>query len=241
MNINWNDASQEINTNGTIAQAIAAKATCTTCNDHLTVVGNFVPVLAVGRIAMSQKESGFLTSAIHNMLNLATNSIYISQQSMTHPKYGLVSTITSGIDYSVIDILAKKALAGVDVKIVLSQHQRSGGYNSSVSNTDLMKLIKDRSQYFSGYSKEKLCEKLQLMTLHNGTSPVNNHAKTILVDNRTYFIGSHNLYDQYPAVLSEFGYVISNQLKGINYYNSYWSLIFNDYSNKLTYNTCLEI
>lgn len=55
-----------------------------------------------------------------------------------------------------------------------------------------------------------------------GNNPIPNHAKTIMVDDQVFYIGSQN---QYYSNLNEFGYMVEDQGVSQQYASQYWNLL----------------
>lgn len=57
-----------------------------------------------------------------------------------------------------------------------------------------------------------------------GAAPIPNHAKTFIVDNAVFYIGSQNLY---ACNLNEFGYLVEDETAARSYMANYWNPLWN--------------
>jgi len=61
--------------------------------------------------------------------------------------------------------------------------------------------------------------------------PISNHAKTFIVDDKVFYIGSQN---QYASNLNEFGYIVEDAVAAANYVARYWTPLWQYSSVTLT-------
>ncbi|MYT21215.1 phospholipase, partial [Streptomyces sp. SID7760] len=156
-------------------------------------------------------------SALRTLISSAKGHIEISQQDVNAtcpplPRY----------DIRVYDALAARMVAGVKVRIVVSDPANrgavgSGGYSQIKSLSEISDTLRDRLALLTGdrgAAKATMCSNLQLATFRSSKSPTwadghpyAQHHKVVSVDDSAFYIGSKNLY---PAWLQDFGYVVES-------------------------------
>ncbi len=109
---------------------------------------------------------------------------------------------------------------------------RSGeSYSNSVSIEAIARKIYDvahkRSPVDEAALTDLLCRRLHVAPLRFGPDakwtdgkPFANHAKSWMVDDRYFYIGSDNFY---PVDLQEFGYIVDSAKAAAEYAKSYWA------------------
>jgi phosphatidylserine/phosphatidylglycerophosphate/cardiolipin synthase-like enzyme len=139
---------------------------------------------------------------------------------------------------------------GVDVYIVLSNTNATAGglsataasYSNGWTMQDVARQIRD---YLAQHPQPGaptgaalnalLCQKLHIAPLRfssdeafpDGT-PLPNHAKLVLVDDRAFFVGSQNLYN---AGLTEFGFITDDAARGAELRDQYFAPLWS-YSSR---------
>ncbi|MDX3764028.1 phospholipase D-like domain-containing protein [Streptomyces sp. AK02-04a] len=156
-------------------------------------------------------------SALRALISSATHHIEISQQDLNAtcpplPRY----------DERIYDALAAKLVAGVKVRIVVSDPANrgavgSGGYSQIKSLSEISDVLRSRLTRITGdehSATAALCSNLQLATFRSSASekwadghPYAQHHKLVSVDDSAFYIGSKNLY---PAWLQDFGYIVES-------------------------------
>ncbi|MEU3725499.1 phospholipase [Streptomyces sp. NPDC031705] len=164
-------------------------------------------------------------SALRALVASAKSHVEISQQDLNAtcpplPRY----------DVRLYDTLAAKLLAGVKVRIVVSDPANRGavgsdGYSQIKSLSEVSDALRGRLTVLAGdegKAKAAMCQSLQLATFRASDraawadgKPYAQHHKLVSVDDAAFYIGSKNLY---PSWLQDFGYVVespaaANQLK----------------------------
>ena len=251
----WNDSAADLIT---VKEVPLAKSILNFTSSPKTS-NKGLKVLSVGQLnAKAENKNDKLTNlptstlkeAIKYILDHAKNSIYISQQAIAH---GFINKFVNHVDKAIIRILIKKALSGIPVKIILSNKQAGHDTTSHISNTELINIIwqvaKEMGIDDNLANRKLLCENIDLgyirvdevtETYPNTKESFANHAKTIMVDQSVFLIGSHNLYAQYPAQLAEFSTIIEDPKTVKKYYNDYWlPLIQNSSRTFLSIEACL--
>jgi phosphatidylserine/phosphatidylglycerophosphate/cardiolipin synthase-like enzyme len=75
---------------------------------------------------------------------------------------------------------------------------------------------------------EQVCDHVHVATLRFGTGPDRawpdgtsfaNHAKTVIVDGKAFYVGSHNFY---PMNLQEYGLIVDDPKLTEQYISEYW-------------------
>ncbi|MFI8082181.1 phospholipase [Kitasatospora sp. NPDC086009] len=157
-------------------------------------------------------------NALRALVGSASSHIEISQQDMNGtcpplPRY----------DARLYDLLAAKLVAGVKVRIVVSDPANrgtvgSGGYSQIKSLSEVSDVLRARLTRLTGDPAKAgaaLCGNLQLASFRAAPTatwadghPYALHHKLVAVDGSAFYIGSKNLY---PAWLQDFGYVVEDK------------------------------
>lgn len=205
-----------------------------------------IQILSVGQLGKSEYASQ-VKKAVMNMIDTAEESIYISQQSIVHPFVSkpLFAYLYQTIDQPLVTRLAQKAIAGVDVKLVLSNEDAPHDTGANMSTRKMLELIW-RAAVQNGVgntinNRKNFCQYFDIGNLRVGSSDVYpggtqsfaNHSKTVMIDKQVFLVGSHNLYEQAPAQLSEFSYVVADASKAQEYYRQYWQPVLSDLTRTL--------
>ncbi|MFE9257701.1 phospholipase D-like domain-containing protein [Streptomyces sp. NPDC006879] len=157
-------------------------------------------------------------SALRALISSATEHIEISQQDVNAtcpplPRY----------DVRVYDALAAKLVAGVKVRIVVSDPENrgavgSGGYSQIKSLSEISDALRGRIALLTGgdvgEARAAMCDNLQLASFRSAMSAkwadghaYAQHHKLVSVDGSAFYLGSKNLY---PSWLQDFGYVVED-------------------------------
>ncbi|MEY9946583.1 phospholipase [Kitasatospora sp. GAS1066B] len=158
-------------------------------------------------------------SALRALVASATSHLEISQQDLNGtcpplPRY----------DARLYDALAAKLVAGVKVRIVVSDPANrgavgSGGYSQIKSLSEVSDVLLDRISAATGQdragAKATMCQNLQLAAFRAAPGdtwadghPYALHHKLVSVDGAAFYLGSKNLY---PAWLQDFGYLTEDR------------------------------
>lgn len=204
-----------------------------------------LPVLAVGRLGagITKQFANQSELARDLMFGAAEHNIRIVQQDIgftlgradvLYPESTLARLVTF--------LLRRQG----DVYIVLSNQGATGNSGSSYSNdvslADFARHLRDLTQrrIEAQDPKERyeihkgpdpinalLCEHVHLAPFRFGPddkwpngAAIGTHAKFWMVDDRTYYIGSDNLY---PVNLQEFGYVLDDRKAAKELIDGYWA------------------
>ncbi len=208
------------------------------------VSGGGLPILAVGRLAAGITSDFANQSELARdlMLGAAQHDIRIVQQDLGFT-LGRADTLfpDSTID-RLVDFLFRKQ---GDIYIVLSNIGAAGDSGSSYSNgvtfTQLARHLRDAVQQrldrrdpLARYEIRKgpdpvnalLCGRVHIAPFRFGPDaewpgphPIANHAKFWMVDERTFYIGSDNMY---PVNLQEYGYIIDDRQRAEELSEAYW-------------------
>jgi len=171
-------------------------------------------------------------AGLRALIASAKTSVFISQQDLIAPCAPPFAN--SYYDARLFDVLADQLEQDINIKIVVSSPGATQGLTAPYSNmkkmteiTDvLIRKLKSRAGLTTSQAEAKVCANLQLAPLNiasgvvaweNGNK-IGNHAKTVLVDDAAFYIGSKNLY---PATLQDFGYVVEDLQAALEYKNSY--------------------
>ena len=150
-------------------------------------------------------------------------------------------------DYKLFYEMAKAVRRGVEIEIVLSNPNAiAGGLTKTEAPYDGEHVQDVNNRLRDVLIKEFVISKTEAEALvaskfhvanfrfstddemyrdENGEKkvPIPNHAKTFMVDDQVFYIGSQN---QYRCNLAEFGYVVEDQAAVTTYINNYWNKLW---------------
>jgi hypothetical protein len=145
---------------------------------------------------------------------------------------------------NVYDILANFALQNGDVYIVETNYGAVDGaeekYYTQSKLTDLANTFFDRARTLQpnladATIRTLLCEHLHIAGIRYSNDAlwpnqheIGNHSKTWIVDDKAYYVGSHNIY---PANLQEYGYIVGGQPATQSFIQQFWTPLW-QYSQK---------
>ncbi len=181
-------------------------------------------VITVGRLGRVGADPADV--ALSALLDSADDTIRLSIQDLGPVS---VSGVTIG-DWPehTLGSLARAALRGVDVYVALSTPgSKPGGLSGASANYGNGWTAEDVAQQIAAWVDAHpaavpagvdpmavLCERLHVSLLRFGPDDtwedgagIGNHSKMVFVDDRTFYIGSQNLYD---ANLAELGYIVDD-------------------------------
>ncbi|MCP3941391.1 MAG: hypothetical protein GY710_07910 [Desulfobacteraceae bacterium] len=210
-----------------------------------TVYGN-IPVLSVGRLGDIDNNNNQSDMAWTEMIKAAKSEINMSIQ-------GVQSQVPPKLwpEEQVIE-LARALYSGVDISLVVSSPDALGGGlgiieapyygdDPSILYNKIFDVLRDLIKegdfgppVFVGEKDVEsiLGDHLKIAALRIGGSTrypngdsIANHSKTIMVDRQFFYIGSHNLY---PCNLAEFGYIIEDSEKAMEFWVQFWEPLFAD-------------
>lgn len=203
-------------------------------------------VISVGRLGEGiVKKGNQADDALLAMIDAAQSSVRMSLQDIGPIKVPLVGIPLSEWPEDVLDAIGRALARGVDVYIVISSRDAVAGglnafeapYTNGWSPIDIArKLRKEMSgERYAPRGRaldELLCKRLHVAPFRYSDDatwpdgvPVGNHAKTLIVDDQAFYIGSHNLYSA-PASLQEFGYIVDDSVAARSYLDNYWNRIW---------------
>jgi len=176
-------------------------------------------------------------------ISLATSSIRMSLQAfrLIPNNIPIIQTYLLW-NNNLIEAMAKALQRGVDMKIVLSNPDAvAGGLGPTVApyfgdepSTVNMKmhLILTKSLGLSSADADNLISTRFHVASYRFSSdktfpnntPIANHAKTFIIDEKLFYIGSQNLY---PSNLNEFGYIVEDETTATRYMQQYWTPLWN--------------
>jgi phosphatidylserine/phosphatidylglycerophosphate/cardiolipin synthase-like enzyme len=166
----------------------------------------------------------------------ARKTIRVSQQDLAMP-FGAADFYTDNVYNAMIDLMMRR---GGDVYIALTDPNHPSYRTKTTLAATLsyfFSLAVARTHAPEATIKRILCTKLHFTTVRfnsaanyyeqtfwnrsGGTrTPVGNHAKFWMVDDKYFYIGSHNFY---PANLQEFGYLVEGESAVTKVLNEYWN------------------
>ncbi|MBV6829922.1 phospholipase D-like domain-containing protein [Xanthomonas euvesicatoria] len=210
-----------------------------------------LPVLAVGRGA-NTRSSYFLPTiysflypftepsdeALLNLLDQAQSSVRMSLQA-----FRLIGADLNFLwNAALFKTMGKALLRGVSFRIVLSNpgavagdlSKASAPYNGDLPAdiTEKMRLTLIKVLGIADADARGLIEsKFQVASFrysaqatYPGQIPIPNHAKTFMVDDAVFYIGSQNLY---VCNLNEFGFMVEDAVAATAYKENYWTPLWN--------------
>ncbi len=192
--------------------------------------GGGSPIIAAGRTGFAANPSD---DAILAMVGAAKTKIQLSQQdfgpiNLTVVKLGSWPT-------NLIAALVEAMKRGVDVDITLSNtgavpgtmssiEALYNGYDNGWTPAQVAQEFVDAAGGTIG-AHVLVCNKLRLMRLRSSAAEtwpsggtLANHAKVIMVDDRTFYVGSQNAYFANHA---EFGYIVDDAAAAKTFIDSY--------------------
>lgn len=204
-----------------------------------------VPVLALGR-GGNIRSSYILPTlyshlapfsepsddALVELLDMAKTSIRLSQQALRSP-FWLQNP-------PLMRALAGALARGVDIDIVLSNpgavagglgrlEAPYGGDAPAAVNAMLLQALRRQGLNVPA-AAALLAQRLRVASFRYGPearypdgSAIPNHAKTLVVDDTVFYIGSQNLY---PANLAEFGWLVEDATLAADYVARYWQPVW---------------
>lgn len=201
--------------------------------------------------------------SMYQLFSMAENKIRISLQS-----FSLLSALAPvewyvvTWDYALFYEMAKAVRRGVTIEVVLSNPNAiAGGLSKTEAPYDgedvknVNKRLRDvliREFYLTAVEAEALVAQKFFVTNFRFSQdemypdskgvksvPLPNHAKTFMVDDRLFYIGSQN---QYRCNLAEFGYVVEDVTVARSYIDNYWTKLWEQSKRTLdsTYDGSLE-
>jgi phosphatidylserine/phosphatidylglycerophosphate/cardiolipin synthase-like enzyme len=214
---------------------------------------NYLPQLQDYETAYNEPSD----DAIIKMITLAKRTVRMSLQS-----FRLVSGYVATFNYGLIEAIVDAMKRGVDFYVVISnpgapsasQKDKSpslapyDGDQPGVMNDQVLDTIVNRLDYTMEQGQELMGQRWHLAqfrysddkTYPDNASypdgePIGNHAKTVIVDDAVFIIGSQNMYS---CNLNEFGYIVEDATAAQAYVTSYWTRLW-EYS-KVTRTTVVD-
>lgn len=188
--------------------------------------------------------------AIVEALFSARESIALSVQDLGPLQFGPVESYAW--PSRVLDALARAAATGVEVDVLMTNPVDGGGsggeaYSNGWTPRDVIDRVHERLRLRDDWLAEgdtaadALCDNLRVATLRPfdertwpGDEPFANHAKSFILDERAFYIGSQNLY---PADLAEFGYFVDDAEAAGALLERYWDPLWSSSTREID-NAC---
>jgi phosphatidylserine/phosphatidylglycerophosphate/cardiolipin synthase-like enzyme len=205
-----------------------------------------IPVLAVGRGANTQSTYLLPTlgsylfpftepgdEAIVKLVSLAQTTIRMSLQS-----FQLAYGVVAGWNRNLLNAMAGALNRGVNIYVVISNPNAVaggltalsapyGGDQPSTVNAELVNTLvgqglsqADAEQTASQHLSIAQFRYSSDPAYNPGNVPIGNHAKTLIVDDTAFYIGSQNMYS---SNLNEFGYIVEDAATAQSYVTNYWT------------------
>jgi phosphatidylserine/phosphatidylglycerophosphate/cardiolipin synthase-like enzyme len=180
---------------------------------------NTIAIGRTGSTANAGEGSNAADVAILAMIDAAKEHIQLSQQDLLGPK-GLF------LWGDLAKALARAVDRGVQVDVVLTAKGSSPGGNQSAGYGNAtaaatMKALLDAIG-------PKACGAVHVAPyggLNADSTPVANHAKVIIVDDRTMYVGSQNLYPGAGSAygfLAEYGHIVDDPVAVRQFQEEFW-------------------
>ena len=218
-----------------------------------TAKKNYLPQLNDYQTAYNEPSD----DAIIKMITLAKRTVRMSLQS-----FRLVSGYVATFNYGLIEAIVDAMKRGVDFYVVISNPGAPSasqkdklpvlapydGDNPGVTNGQVLDTIVSRLGYTTEQGQALLSQRWHLAQFRYSADPtypenasypdgepIGNHAKTVIVDDAVFIIGSQNMYS---CNLNEFGYIVEDATAAQAYVTSYWTKLW-EYS-KVTRTTAID-
>jgi phosphatidylserine/phosphatidylglycerophosphate/cardiolipin synthase-like enzyme len=205
-------------------------------------------VITVGRLGAGIERDGNQADAAQlAMIDAARSTVRMSLQDVGPVKVPYLGIPLDAWPDALLESLGSALARGVDVYAVLSNVGAVAGglapstatYANGWSPSDVARKLRDHMAARPGFPRGSdldalVCRKLHVApfrfsndeTWPDGT-PFASHAKTLLVDEQAFYVGSQNLY---PAGLQELGYIVDDSEAARAYLATYWSKVW-EYSS----------
>ena len=200
-------------------------------------------VYSMGRYGLvdPRDQSNAADVGILAALDAARERIRIVQQDVGPPTVPLLGIPLKAWPHALFEALGRALVRGVHVTLLVSNlHAKAGGlpiteatYSNGHSIEQVLRKLRDYlakhpERFPSGRSLDALlCRKFTIAWYHYsaeqsypGHEPIPNHAKTLLIDDHAFYIGSQNLY---LAGLTEHGFLVDHAPAALEYLRSYWA------------------
>jgi phosphatidylserine/phosphatidylglycerophosphate/cardiolipin synthase-like enzyme len=205
--------------------------------------GGTVPVLAVGRGGNAKTTYLLPTNktyslpfsepsdeALVELVNQAKHTVRMSIQSLW-----VVYGIIAGWNIPLLKAIAEALRRGVNVDMVLANPdwpwQPYSGDSPATVNAKLASTMVQLLKVPQEEAAQTLSEHLRVASIRfsaEGTYPkdvqIGNHAKSFIVDDSVFIIGSQNMYS---CNLNEFGYIVEDATAAQAYIDTYWTPLWN--------------
>ena len=183
-------------------------------------------------------------SAIMAALDSAKDSIRLSVQDLGPLQIGPVESYAWSS--SLLDMIGRAIARGVSVEILMTTpvvgdegggSGDDGAYSNGWTKQDAVLRVENRLRLNDFWlpdgttAQQAICEHLSVASIRpfeeerwsDGTEYAN-HAKSFIIDDQAFYIGSQNLY---PAELAEFGYLVDDQSAAQKLVDNYWNPLWN--------------
>jgi len=210
--------------------------------------GGSIPVLSVGRggdtksaylLPKPDSYTGLFNEpadeAIVKLISLAQRTIRMSIQAF---HFYVPLALGGGWNPALLNAMADALNRGVTISAVISNpgatagglSNLTAGYNTDPPNTvnaELASTLVDRFGLTQAAAEQLVSAQLSVATFRYSADPtypvdvpIGNHAKTVIVDDTAYYIGSQNLY---ACNLNEFGFIVEDAASAQTYVTDYWA------------------
>lgn len=172
--------------------------------------------------------------AMTRLIGMATTSVRMSLQSFRLGPMGIIA----GWNNDLFVEMARAMQRGVAVDVVLSNPGAVAGGLTKLSapydgespdaiNDKMLQTLTDTLKLGSSDAKQLIADRFRIASFryssestYPGASPIPNHAKTFIVDDRAFYIGSQN---QYASNLNEFGFIVEDDATARDFVEKYWT------------------
>jgi phosphatidylserine/phosphatidylglycerophosphate/cardiolipin synthase-like enzyme len=176
--------------------------------------------------------------ALIKLVSLAKHTIRMSLQAFRASGIGDYLKDVTGWNPAMFLAMGEALKNGVEIYVVLSNPGAVAGglgpsqapYDTtspSTVNSKMIKTLTDRLKVTEATAKQTVAKQFHVATIRYSAQPaypsgraISNHAKTLIVDDSVFYIGSQNLY---LCNLNEFGYIVEDPVAAKAYIDRYWT------------------
>jgi phosphatidylserine/phosphatidylglycerophosphate/cardiolipin synthase-like enzyme len=220
--------------------------------------GGTVPVLSVGRSGNSQSPyywfptlGSYLSpftepsdEALIKLVSLAQRTVRMSIQAF-QVVWGDMMGWNPGLLFAMADALNR----GVSIDVVASNPGAlAGGLGKTEApydgnspqdvNAKIIETLTGRLGLQDAAAQQIVSQRLRVANIrystdatYPGNVQIGNHAKSFIVDDSAFYIGSQNMY---VCNLNEFGYIVEDATAAQAYLDNYWTHLWNSSKSTLT-------
>lgn len=199
-------------------------------------------VIAAGRMGAVQDNAS--DGAILSMIDSAKTRVVMSQEDILGGRIPKTNFAAASPPAALLDRLAAAIGRGVDVYLVISNvdgglftTSYSHGWTAEETAKQIGDIMKAKTDYFPKGADiaGTLCKKLHVAPIRVSDRErwpdgkvYSNHAKFLMIDTQTFYVGSQNLYS---SDLAEFGFIVDSASMSQVAEETFWAPLWK-YSGK---------